>query len=63
MRPQRAPWWRRSLGAWGVACAVLVVAAVVVGVFGRSDSAERVQLALLTGAAVAYLVGVVRSPD
>lgn len=59
MRRDRAPWWRRSLGPWGVACGVLVVVALALGFVAPRAA----QLAVLGAAAVAYLVGLLRSPD
>lgn len=64
MSRARAPWWKRRLGRYGAVCALLIVASVVVGVaFDRTDPVVAVQLGLLGGAAGAYLLGLVRSPD
>lgn len=64
MRPERAPWWRRRLGRWGVVCGVLVFVSIALGIaFDRDDRLVATQLALLGLAALAYLVGLIRSSD
>lgn len=64
MSPERAPWWRRRLGGWGVVCGALVLASIVLGLaLGRDDRVVVAQLTLLGLAALAYLVGLVRSSD
>ncbi|MGL6278488.1 MAG: hypothetical protein ACRC50_02905 [Gaiella sp.] len=64
MTQERAPWWRRRLGPWGAACAVLVLVSIALGVpTDRNGPALAVQGALLVAAAACYLVGLVRSPD
>jgi hypothetical protein len=61
---ERAPWWRRRLGRWGVVCAVLVFCSIGLGVaLDRDGRVVAIQLTLLGLAAAAYLVGLVRSPD
>lgn len=61
---ERAPWWKRRLGAWGRACVVLVLASLAVGVtVERSDVLLALQCVLLGAAAACYLVGLVRSAD
>jgi hypothetical protein len=64
MRPERAPWWRRRLGRWGVVCGVLVAVSVTLGVaLDRDERVVAAQLSLLGAAAIAYVVGLLRSPD
>jgi hypothetical protein len=64
MSRERAPWWRRRLGAWGAACAVLVLTSIGIGFLAeRTTTTLAVQGALLVVAAACYLVGLVRSPD
>lgn len=64
MRRERAPWWRRRLGGWGSACAALVLGAIAVGFAAdRTAGWLALQGGLLSAGAVAYLVGLVRSPD
>jgi hypothetical protein len=61
---ERAPWWRRRLGAWGAACAVLVLLSIGLGLVGsRTTPWLTVQGILLATAAACYVVGLVRSPD
>ena len=61
---ERAPWYRRRVGALGRVAVVLVVAAAVVGFAGPDGGAWVVLQAALVGAAtLAYLVALVRSPD
>lgn len=59
MRRDRAPWWRRSLGRWGIACAALVVVALALGFVAPRGA----QLLVLGAAAGCYLLGLLRSPD
>jgi hypothetical protein len=64
MRRERAPWWRRRLGPWGIACAALVLVSIGLGlVVDRSPGWLALQGGLLGLAAACYLVGLVRSPD
>ncbi len=64
MRRERAAWWKRRLGPWGVASVLLVLASITLGfVLERTPGALAVEGALLAGAATCYLVGLVRSPD
>jgi hypothetical protein len=64
VRRERAPWWRRRLGRWGVLCGVLVLCSIGLGVvLDRDRPVVATQLTLLGLAAVLYLVGLVRSPD
>jgi len=61
---ERAPWYRRRLGALGRVAVALVVAAAIVGfVTPRQGVGLAVQAALVICAAAAYLVALVRSPD
>ncbi len=61
---QRAPWYRRRVGALGRVAVVLVVAAALVGfVAPRTDGWLVVQATLAVLATAAYLVALVRSPD
>ena len=61
---ERAPWYRRRLGALGRVAVALVVAAAIVGFAGPDNRTWFVLQATLVGAAVlVYLVGLVRSPD
>lgn len=61
---ERAPWYRRRLGALGRVAVVLVVGSALVGFAAPDTDAWRVlQVALALGAAVAYFAGLVRSPD
>lgn len=61
---ERAPWYRRRLGALGRVAVALVVAAAIVGFAGPGEGAWLALQAALVGAAVlAYVVGLVRSPD
>lgn len=64
MTSERAPWWRRRLGAWGVACAALVLVSIGMGIVGsRTTPWLTVQGILLATAAACYVIGLVRSPD
>jgi hypothetical protein len=61
---ERAPWYRRRLGALGGVSAAFVVAAALVGFAGPDTGVWHViQVALVTLAASVYLLAVVRSPD
>jgi len=61
---ERAPWYRRRIGRYGLVAVVLVASSAIVG-FATHGSGRwhAVQAALLAGAAAAYLVGLLRSPD
>jgi hypothetical protein len=61
---ERAPWYRRRLGVLGRVAVALVVASAAVGFVAPATTGWRsLQVALAVGAAVAYLAGLVRSPD
>lgn len=61
---ERAPWYRRRVGRLGALSVGLIAAAAIVGFATPQDGAWlALQAGLVTAAAAAYLVALVRSPD
>ena len=61
---QRAPWYRRRVGALGRVAVALVVTAALVGFSApRTDRWLAVQAALVGLATAAYFLALARSPD
>lgn len=61
---QRAPWYRRRVGRLGGLAVALVAVAALVGFLApRERGWTALQAVLVAGAATAYLLALLRSPD